>query len=95
MADNSLSRSERYAAELKKLQDKRNKIDGKIREATERMEEAQKLEIFEYMKAKDLSPRQLKIIIEHTSHNMPGDVIVDLEPADSKEEKEKEAEDGE
>ena len=93
MADNTFSRSERYAKELQKLYEKRKKLDGKIRETTERMEEAQKLEVYEYMQAKDLSPRELKIIIEYVADNMPGDVIVDLEKA--REERAKEEEDGE
>lgn len=88
MAGNMMSRSERYAEELKKLREKRTKLDKKIRDTKERMEEAQKLEVYEYMQAADLSPRQLKVIIEHASNNMPGDLIIDLEQANEEGNKE-------
>lgn len=80
MAGNAKSRSERYADELKKLYEKRDKLDEKIRDVEERKEEAEKTEIYDYVKELNLSPRKVQIMIEHAAHNMPGDpdLIVDL-----------------
>ena len=89
---NTQTRSERYAEELEKLLKKREKMDEKIRVTKERMEEAQKVEVYEYMQAASLSPRQLKVIIEHASKSMPGDLIVDL--VEEKEESEEEGKEG-
>lgn len=81
MAGNAKSRSERYADELKKLFEKRDKLDEKIKDVQERKEEAEKTEIYDYMKAFGLSPGKMRIMIEHVAHNMPGnpDLLIDLE----------------
>ena len=81
----TLSRSERYAQELERLHNKEKKLNERIRDLKRRMEEAQKVEAYEYMQAADLSPRQLKVLIEYASRNMPGDMIIDPDPGNDME----------